>query len=34
MKEFNDALLALRKKYPNKKVDDLYPEFVQWCSQQ
>lgn len=34
MKEFNDALLALRKKYPNKKTDDLYPEFIQWCSQQ
>lgn len=34
MKEFNDTLLALRKKYPNKKIDDLYPEFIQWCSQQ
>lgn len=34
MKEFNDALLATRKKYPNKKIDDLYPELIQWCSQQ
>lgn len=34
MKEFNDALLVLRKKYPTKKIDDLYPEFIYWCSQQ
>ena len=34
MKEFNDALLTLRKKYPNKKIDDWYPEFIQSLNQQ
>lgn len=34
MKEFNDQLLSLRKKYPNKKIDDLYPEFLEWCQKQ
>lgn len=30
MKEFNDGLLAIRMKHPDKKIDDLYPEFIQW----
>ncbi|MCJ8153827.1 DUF4932 domain-containing protein [Chryseobacterium sp. SSA4.19] len=33
MKEFNNALLTFRKKYPNKKIDDWYPEFIESCSQ-
>lgn len=34
MKEFNDELLLLRKKYPGKKIDDLYPELLEWCGKQ
>ncbi|MGH1516220.1 DUF4932 domain-containing protein [Chryseobacterium sp. JK1] len=34
MKEFNDELLSLRKKYPTKKIEDLYPDLLQWCKMQ
>ncbi|RKR80529.1 uncharacterized protein DUF4932 [Mucilaginibacter gracilis] len=31
---FNDYLTSLRKRYPNRKIDDLYPELLQWCAAQ
>lgn len=34
IKEFNDTLLNLRKNNPNKKIDDLYPELIEWCLNQ
>lgn len=34
MKEFNDELLSLRKKYPNKKIEELYPDLLEWCKTQ
>jgi len=34
IQEFNDELLRLRKKYPNKKIDDLYPDLIEWCKKQ
>lgn len=34
IKEFNDTILSLRKKYPNKKIEDLYPELLEWCKTQ
>lgn len=34
IKEFNDELLSLRKKYPNKKIEELYPELLEWCKTQ
>ncbi|WP_326982908.1 DUF4932 domain-containing protein [Chryseobacterium sp. MYb264] len=33
MKEFNDGLLAMKKKHPNEKIDDFYPAFIQWLGQ-
>lgn len=34
MKEFNDEILSLRKKFPNKKIEALYPDFLKWCKTQ
>lgn len=34
IKEFNDELLSLRKKYPGKKIEELYPELIEWCKNQ
>lgn len=34
MKEFNEELLSLRKKNKNKKIEDLYPELLEWCKTQ
>lgn len=34
MKAFNDELLRLRKQKPNEKMDNLYPELIEWCKKQ
>lgn len=34
MSQFNDYLIGLRKSYPNRKIDELYPELLQWCAAQ
>jgi hypothetical protein len=34
MKEFSDYLVTLRKTNKNKKIEDLYPTLLQWCSRQ
>jgi hypothetical protein len=34
MKEFDDYLVQLRNANKNKKIDDLYPELLQWCGKQ
>ena len=34
MKEFNEELLSLRKKNKSKKIEDLYPELLEWCKTQ
>lgn len=31
---FNDELLRLKQNNPGKKVDELYPELIEWCKQQ
>ena len=32
--DFIDKLISLRKTYPNKKIDNLYPELIKWCKNQ
>lgn len=34
MKEFNEELKNLRNKNKKKKIDQLYPELIKWCSLQ
>ncbi|MEN2489679.1 DUF4932 domain-containing protein [Flavobacterium sp. B11] len=34
MKEFNEELKSLRNKNKKKKIDQLYPELIKWCSLQ
>lgn len=34
MKEFNEELKNLRNKSKKKKIDELYPELIKWCSLQ
>ncbi|MEG1385832.1 DUF4932 domain-containing protein [Algoriella sp.] len=34
IKEFNDTLIELRKNNPNNKIEELYPELIEWCKTQ
>lgn len=33
-KEFTDKLMKLRENNPNKKIEELYPELIEWCKNQ
>lgn len=33
-KEFTDQLIKLRNNSPNKKIEELYPELIDWCKTQ
>lgn len=34
IKEFNEAIVSLKKKYPDKKMEELYPDLLEWCKTQ
>ncbi|WP_442588076.1 DUF4932 domain-containing protein [Pedobacter sp. AW31-3R] len=34
MKEFNTYLAGLHQQHKKKKIDDLYPELLEWCAKQ
>jgi len=34
IKEFNDQLIELRKNNKDKKIEELYPELIEWCKNQ